>query len=850
MALGRALEALRTDPELAGHAADRSGFVAWHEHPAREARYAAFPDAIDPQLVAALANRGIERLYTHQAQAVEAALRRESVVVVTPTASGKTLCYNLPVLQSILADPDARTLYLFPTKALAQDQMQELHGLITQLGADIRTFTYDGDTPGDARRKVREAGHVVVTNPDMLHTGILPHHTKWVKLFENLRYVVIDELHQYRGVFGSHVANVVRRLRRICRFYGSDPVFICCSATIANPAELARNIARTPVTLVDDNGAPSGPKTVAVYNPPVVNRELGIREGAVGAARKIGARLLRAGVQTIVFAPSRVRVELLLRYLRESLEREPGRAVGPERTPVVEGYRSGYLPNERRGIERGLRDGRIRGVVATNALELGVDIGGLDAAVLTGYPGTLASAWQQMGRAGRRQGPSFACIVASSSPLNQYVAANPEYLFDTSPEAGLVDPDNLLVRISHLKCAAFELPFDEKDVDGAGALADSPGRQSVAPGPGEEGAAGCAPTANEDFGPGLRDLLDLLAAEGILVHAGGRWHWMAEVFPAEGVSLRSAAIDNFVIIEQGPSATKPRVIGEIDRPAAPLLVHDEAIYMHGGQMYHVDHLNWEEKKAYVHRVDVDYYTDANLAVDLEVMESFERAPSRGCEVEHGEVAVRDVATIFKKIKLDTHENVGWGKINIPEENRHTTGYWFALGDAAIDGMSRADVQEGLWGMAHLLRQLAPIFLMCDPRDLQAVAQVRSPFTERPTLFLYENQPGGVGMSRRLFEIHTQLMRAALDVLGGCACKAGCPGCVGPSIGEHDTNKRAAATLLRRLVDEDGARAAPTAAQPRTAVPQRVAPAGVVAEATAAGTGRNTDSEFSKTNSAV
>jgi DEAD/DEAH box helicase domain-containing protein len=430
--------------------------------------------------------------------------------------------------------------------------MTELHALITEVGADIRTFTYDGDTPGDARRKVREAGHVVVTNPDMLHTGILPHHTKWVKLFENLEYVVIDELHQYRGVFGSHVANVIRRLRRVCRFYGSDPVFICCSATIANPAELARNIARTPVTLIDDNGAPSGPKTVAVYNPPVVNRELGVREGAVGATRKIALRLLLAGVQTIVFAPSRVRVELLLRYLRDGLEREPGRAVGPGQTPAIEGYRSGYLPNERRAVERGLREGRIRGVVATNALELGVDVGGLDAAVLTGYPGTLASAWQQIGRAGRRNAASFACIVSSSSPLNQYVAANPEYLFETSPEAGLVDPDNLLVRISHLKCAAFELPFDEKDVDAASSS-----------------------SAGEDFGPELRPLLDFLAEEGVLVHAGERWHWMAEVFPAESVSLRSAAIDNFVIIEQG---AKARVIGEIDRPSAPLLIHDEAIY--------------------------------------------------------------------------------------------------------------------------------------------------------------------------------------------------------------------------------------------------------------------------------
>ena len=757
MPLESALAALKADPELARSADGRSGFVQWRELAPQAARYAPYPARTHQRLIDALRGRGVDALYTHQAQALDAVLRRENVVVVTPTASGKTLCYNLPVVQAILDEPETRALYLFPTKALAQDQMQELHGLVTDLAVDIKTFTYDGDTPGDARRKVREAGHVVVTNPDMLHTGILPHHTKWVKLFENLRFVVIDELHQYRGVFGSHVANVIRRLLRVCSFYGSEPIFICCSATIANPRELAQNIVRKPVTLVDDNGAPRGPKTIAVYNPPIVNRELGIRESSVSAARTIGSRLLQAGVQTIVFAPSRVRVELLLRYLREALKQRLGE---PQK---VEGYRSGYLPNERRAVERGLREGRIRGVVTTNALELGVDIGGLDAAVLTGYPGTLASAWQQMGRAGRRHEPAFSVIVSSSSPLNQYVAAHPEYLFETSPEAGLVDPDNLLVRISHMKCAAFELPFDE----------------------------------GEEYGANSADLLEMLTDEGVLVKAGGRYHWMAEVFPAESVSLRSAAIDNFVVIEQGP---KPRVIGEVDRPAAPLLIHDEAIYMHAGQQYHVDKLDWHEKKAYVRKVDVDYYTDANLAVDLEVLESFERAPATGCEVDHGEVAVRDVATIFKKLKLDTNENVGWGKISIPEQSRHTTGYWFALGEDAADGLGRAELQDGLWGMAHLLRNLAPIFLMCDPRDLQAVAQVRSTFTGRPTLFLYENQPGGVGMARRLFEIHVRLMEAAREVLAACGCPSGCPSCVGPSIGEHGTNKRAAMTLLRRLCE--------------------------------------------------
>jgi DEAD/DEAH box helicase domain-containing protein len=759
MSLEAALCALRSDPELAG------GFVEWRELPAREARYAPFPITADERLIAALRRRGIGRLYTHQAASLAAVSQRNNIVVVTPTASGKTLCYNLPVVQSILDDPEARALYIFPTKALAQDQMQELHGLITDLGVDIKTFTYDGDTPGDARRKVRAAGHIVVTNPDMLHTGILPHHTKWMKLFENLRYVVIDELHQYRGVFGSHVANVIRRLHRVCRFYGSDPLFICCSATIANPRELAEALVRRSVVQIDDNGAPSGPKAVAIYNPPVVNRELGIRESAVSAARAIAERLLRSGVQTIVFAPSRVRVELLLRYLREALGQRIGEA------PKIEGYRGGYLPNERRAVERGLRDGRIRGVVATNALELGVDIGGLDAAVLTGYPGSLASAWQQIGRAGRRQGMAFAALVASSSPLNQYVATHPEYLFETSPEAGLIDADNLLVRISHMKCAAFEVPFDE-------AMLDREAREG-----------------GEDFGPMARELLEMLADEGVLVKAGGRYHWMTETFPAEGVSLRSAAIDNFVIIEQGP---KPRVIGEMDRPSAPLLIHDEAIYLHGGQQYHVDRLDWHEKKAYVRKVDVDYYTDANLAVDLEVLDSFDRTPAAGASVEHGEVAVREVATIFKKIKLETNENVGWGRISIPEESRHTTGYWFSLDEDAVAGLARSELQDGLWGMAHVLRQLAPIFLMCDPRDLQAVAQVRSPFTERPTLFLYENQPGGVGMAPRLFEIHARLMAAALDLVAACRCAGGCPGCVGPTIGDHGANKRAALVLLRRL----------------------------------------------------
>ncbi|HEY8489674.1 MAG TPA: DEAD/DEAH box helicase [Dehalococcoidia bacterium] len=755
MALAEALDAIRTDPQLGPN------FTVWRRLPPRPARYAPFPDAVAPRLREALARRGIHRLYTHQAAAVDAAMHGRNVVVVTPTASGKTLCYNLPVLQTVLSHPEARALYLFPTKALAQDQVDELHGVITDLGADVKTYTYDGDTPADARRAVRQAGHVVITNPDMLHTGILPHHTKWVKLFENLRFVVIDELHQYRGVFGSHVANVIRRLRRICRFYGSDPVFICCSATIANPRELAERLVGAPVALVDDNGAPAGERVVAVYNPPLVNAELGIRRSAVGAARALTERLLRAGVQTIVFAPSRVTVELLLTYLRNGMKLKPGQP------SPVHGYRGGYLPNERRAVERGLRDGSIRAVVATNALELGIDIGGLDAAVLTGYPGTLASAWQQMGRAGRRQsgaeGPAaFACLVATSSPLNQYVASHPEYLFESTPEAGLINPDNLIIRVSHLKCAAFELPF----------------------------------TPDEEFGPETAEILALLAEEGVLHRAGDRYHWMAESFPAEQVSLRTAAIDNFVIIEDGP---KPRVIGEVDRPSAPLLVHPEAIYLHAGEQYHVDRLDWGEKKAYVRRVNVDYYTDAELAVDLRVLESFVEQDEGPCRHAHGEVAVTAVATVFKKIKLETHENVGWGKIHLPQEDVHTTAYWLALDPDAAADLSREALQGGLCGVANLLANVAPVFVMSDPRDLRAVAQVRSPFTGRPTVFVYEQTPGGVGLADRLYAVHGQVLAAALELAAGCGCAEGCPSCVGPAGQGGAADKAAALVLLRRLL---------------------------------------------------
>lgn len=734
------------DPAVAANVA------AYREIPARGARYADFPSVIHPRLRDALLTRGIHRLYTHQAGAVDAVLRGENVVVVTPTASGKTLCYNLPALDTILRDETARAMYLFPTKALSQDQVAELHGLVEVLGADIKTYTYDGDTPQTARRAIRSAGHIVVTNPDMLHSGILPHHPRWVRLFENLQFVVIDELHVYRGVFGSHVGNVIRRLKRICRYYGSDPTFICCSATIENPAELAAKLVEEPVTLIDESGAPSGKKHVMLYNPPVVNRQLGLRSSSRHAARDLAARFIANDIQTIVFARSRTAVELLLGYLRD--------AAGAKRRETVRGYRSGYLPLQRREIERGLRDGSVRGVVATNALELGIDIGALDACVVAGFPGTIASAWQQMGRAGRRNDSSAAVMVATSSPLDQFLVTHPDYFFQRTPEAALIDPNNLIILVSHIKCAAFELPFADE----------------------------------ERFGVDTTlEILAFLAENDILHHVDGVWHWMSESFPAQEVSLRTAGAENVVIIEQGPPA---RVIGEIDRVSAPTMVHEEAIYIHEGQQYQVERLDLDEKKAYVRAVDVDYFTDAEQAVKVNVIDEFESSDDRA----YGEVSVTYLPTIFKKIKMHTHENVGWGKIHLDEDTFHTSAYWLTIPTHIAERLPRAEMEAGLLGTAHVLGEVGPLFLMCDPRDIAVWPEVKGTFTSAPTIFMYDRIPGGIGFSKRLYQLHRKLLLNAGQLLTSCPCERGCPSCVGPHDGGGPNAKMCTLRLLGVLLD--------------------------------------------------
>lgn len=741
-----AIEWLKTDESI------KNQIVHWHTIPERKARTAPFPETLHPLLKEGLQKRGIHQLYIHQLEAYEKTRNGNHVVVVTPTASGKTLCYNLPVLESILADPSSRALYLFPTKALSQDQKSELNEMIMEIGADINSYTYDGDTPSGIRQKIRKAGHIVITNPDMLHSGILPHHTKWVALFENLKYVIIDELHIYRGVFGSHVANVIRRLKRICRFYGSDPVFICTSATIANPKELAQAICEVPVELIDQNGAPSGKKHFVFYNPPIVNKPLNIRRSALFEVRKIAGELLKNKIQTIVFARSRVRVELLLSYLQELVKHELGQK-------SIRGYRGGYLPSERREIEEGLRKGDIYGVVSTNALELGVDIGQLQVCVMTGYPGSVSSVWQQAGRAGRRQGESLVIMVATSSPLDQYIVSHPDYFLEKNPETVRINPDNLMILVDHIKCAAYELPFKK----------------------------------GEKFGNAeVEEILEFLTDERILHYRGGRWFWMNDSFPAHNISLRSASQENVVIIDITETANV-KVIGEMDRFSAMTLLHEEAIYLHQGIQYQVEKLDWEEKKAYVREVDVDYYTDANLAVQLQVLEIDKKRGNEHALISFGDVAIHILPTIFKKIKLDTHENIGSGPIHLPEEEIHTSAAWISL-QQELKNLSEKHLEEGLIGVAHSLKAVIPLHILCDPRDIHITPQVKAKMNGKPTIFIYDHYPGGIGLSTEVYSRMKEIILGAKELVESCPCENGCPSCIGTDV----TSSRGKDNTIRLL----------------------------------------------------
>jgi DEAD/DEAH box helicase domain-containing protein len=773
---------------------DREGEIltAVRHFPARAAQWAQFPAWVRADLRAAYKAKGIERLYSHQAAATEAAHDGKNIVIVTPTASGKTLCYNLQVINAILENSDTRAIYLFPTKALAQDQLAEIHDLNQRLENKFGVFTYDGDTPSDARKAIREKSHIVLTNPDMLHTGILPHHTRWTRLFENLRYIVLDELHTYRGVFGSHLCNVLRRLRRIANFYGCQPQFICCSATIANPGELAGKLLETDVAVLNTNGAPAAEKTFVFYNPPVVNRALGIRRSYINEACRVSQEFLKRDLQTMVFANSRLHTELMLTYLQQANPQQPGRVA------TIRGYRGGYLPNERREIERGLRDGQIRGVVSTSALELGIDVGSLDTVVMAGYPGTIAATWQRAGRAGRRSGSSCAVLVASSAPLDQFIVRNPDYFFGNTPEHAFIQPDNLEILINHLKCAAFELPIGPE----------------------------------ERFGDvDVQDICARLAEAGFLHRAGGNYHWTQEAYPADTVSLRSVTSDNFVIID---ITGAPTVIGEVDFSSALTTVHEKAIYIHGGQQYHVEHLDFKERKAYVKRVDVDYYTDAIRYTQVRILEcaaetrASDSLPEIPALRSFGDVLVRSQVIGFKKLKFFTNENIGAGNLELPENEMHTTSYWITLERPLLESLpfTISERQSGMFGLLHALASVATLLLMCDRRDLGTAIGEKPPYPNdqevaveavqlrdrisqnakeffEPNLYLFDAYPGGIGFSEPLYRAHDILMQRTRQLIVACACAQGCPSCVGPAGDLAPRAKEAALAILDRLCNSNG-----------------------------------------------
>jgi DEAD/DEAH box helicase domain-containing protein len=760
------------------HDAPDAWVTALRVLPALPARYGPFPDGISEPLRTVLRARGIAELYTHQAVAIEHALGRRNVVITTPTASGKTLCYNAPVLNAILRDPAAHALYLFPTKALAQDQLAELQEIVELLAtghdAQIGVFTYDGDTPQDARKAIRGRAHIVLSNPDMLHSGVLPHHPRWAKLFENLRYVVIDELHTYRGVFGSHLANVLRRMLRICRHYGSNPTFICSSATIANPRELAERLVEQPFELISEHGAPRGEKAFLFVNPPVVNRQLGIRRSYLSEARRIAGEFLKRGMQLIVFAQSRLATEILTTYLKDDFDGPVGDR------DRIRGYRGGYLPQRRRQIERELRDGLVQAIVSTNALELGIDIGALDVCVMAGYPGTIAATWQRAGRAGRRSDRSAAVLVASSAPIDQFVVRHPSYFFDASPEHALINPDNLHILVDHVKCAAFELPF----------------------------------TISEQYGcHDVQEVLRVLAENGLVHLTGADWQWTSESYPADAVSLRSISSDNFVVVDTTRGAD---VIGETSFTSGPSTLHEKAIYLLEGALYQVERLDFDGRKAFVRAIDCDYYTDAITYTKVTVLETFTRGDSAPGVHAHGEVHVASRVVGFKKIKFYTNENVGSGELDLPEQQLHTSAYWLTVPHTIMAALPYAadDRRDGVVGLSFAMRQVAQLLLMCDRHDIgisigsgnQAddtdLTRTGHPITipDEPCVFIYDNYPGGIGFSEPLFAMRAELLTRTRDLIAGCECEHGCPTCVGPIGDTGPLAKTVAVRILQLLVD--------------------------------------------------
>jgi len=775
------LEKVLNNPEFA------SNIVINRLLPAREGNFAPFPIDLDARIVQVLQKKGIKQLYSHQAEVWKIARTGKNVVVVTPTASGKTLCYNLPCLHTLLSDERARCLYLFPTKALSQDQQAELNEISAgdisagnnsdgDNGLNLKIATYDGDTPESLRTSARDSGRIIISNPDMLHSGILPNHPKWIKFFSNLKYIVIDEAHAYRGVMGSHVSNVIRRLRRVAAFYGVKPQFILCSATIANPAQLAKALIGQDVELVDKNGAPCGEKRVILYNPPIVDKVQGIRRSVVIESPRWMIALLKAGIKTILFAHSRIRTEVAASYVNDDLKN----IYNSNSNIRVESYRGGFLPNERREIEKGLRNGSIHGVVSTNALELGIDIGGLDASVIAGFPGSFNSFWQQSGRAGRRGGTSVSVFIATNSPIDQFIMNDSDWFFRKNAEEAHIDPDNPYILTDHVKCACFELPFTDDELE----------------------------TGNDEniYGGNAKDALEYLEEAGIIRHTGKKWHWADRSYPAEGVSLRSASADNVVIIDVTDG--KNIVIGEMDRPSAKEMIFVNAVYIHRGRQYMVEELDIENRKCHVREADVNYYTDGVVKTDIKVLTEDEKINYAGGQGVLSDVLVRSQVTKFKKLrfsdistsdnKTGSEQNIGYGDINLPEEEIQTRGLALIFlpeskGAKILEKLGEKDAAMALSGTGTLIRYIAPLFLLCDPRDLGISERVKDPHFRAPALYIYDKYPGGTGLTESLANKMELLINAIYEALKHCSCRNGCPSCVGAG-----ANKSAVEILLKTI----------------------------------------------------
>jgi DEAD/DEAH box helicase domain-containing protein len=837
----------RTDPLTAPN------LITWRTLPARPADLRPFPADLPAALAEALTGRGITALYSHQVEAWEAARDGRNVVLATGTASGKTLAYNLPVLAAWLENPQARALYLFPTKALTQDQLANLDALQAAVPG-LKSAIYDGDTSQVHRSAIRKNANIVFTNPDMLHTGILPHHTNWADFFRDLRFIVIDEMHTYRGVFGSHFTNVVRRLKRVAGFYGARPQFILTSATIGNPQELAERLIEAPVTLVDRDGSSRGERHFLIYNPPVVDEALGLRKSSLLEAVRLSQELNVQGIQHVVFARSRRSVEMILKYLQEQGNQVQGNQesgyprikspdplvpnpFSPDHLSSIRGYRSGYLPSQRRAIEKGLRDGSVRAVVATNALELGIDIGGLGGALLVGYPGTIASTWQQSGRAGRGDQAALAVLVASASPLDQFLAHHPDYFFGRSPEQALVDPNHLIILLNHLRCAMFELPFQKGE--GFGSL----------------------PAAT------VQEYLDFLVTGQEAHLSQEQYFWMADSYPAAGLSLRSASPENIVLQVQDGRA--PWTLGEVDLASAAWMVHPHAVYLHEGQQYFVQELDLVKQIATLIPVSLDYYTEPQRQTEIQILTRADLADVPGGQKGWGELQVTLHVAGFKKLRWLTRENLGLEPLDLPPSQFQTSGYWLALSEQTIESLREAGawtsdpnkygpgwnrlreavrrrdgyrcqvcgnpetagrqhdvhhkvpfraftaleeanrmenlvtlcpachrkveqnvrMRSGLAGLGNVLGQLAPLFLMCDPGDLGIHTDPSPATLGGPGIVIYDDVPGGIGFSQKLFELHGELMQRALELVQECGCQDGCPSCVGPG-GENGAGGKA------------------------------------------------------------